>query len=363
MDEHGAVAIVFALTLTVLMGMAALAVDVGVMLAAERELQNGTDAAAIAIARQCAQHAVDPVTYPTTCSASNADATASTYVSGNATATAPYLLPPDLSVSWSGKVGGITVRAETTEQPIFASMLGVTGPLNVGATATARWGPLAAVDAVFPLVVCKGALPEPNVGPVTLMVDPAASTSLDACDGAPDEPPFGWSTPDDPDLCTAKITLLPSIYLDVLPSDEEPASAGCDLAIDELHNDIDATAVCHATHEPYHCHSSATADDRTRVLAVYDPTAGGPASRPSHALLAFEFTGARLGDRASHSGDGNWSGPCDPDDPTYAIDELQCIEGVVRDYIPPTDGPLMDPSLTDPSTIEDTTVLDVRLVD
>lgn len=358
-SERGNVAIIVALMMTTLMGIGALVIDYGTLVTRDTGLQTGADAAALAIARNCAEHAVSPTA--TGCNDTMAGSLAASYF--NANAGSGVTVERDLDVSYGGRAGRITVSGSATEEPAFARMLGITEPQPVSATATARWGPLTAVDAVFPLVVCKGALPEPDIGPVTLMVDPASTTDPDACDGAPDEAPFGWITPDDPDLCTAKVTLLPSTYFDVAPSDQEPATAGCQLQIDELHNDIDSTAVCHTTpNEPYHCHGSSTAEDRTRVLAVYDPQAGSPTSRPSYSLLAFEFSGARLGDRASHSA-GGWSGPCDPTDPTYAIDELQCIEGVVRDYIPPTDGPIVDPTLAALPSIDDTTVLDVRLVE
>lgn len=360
-DEQGTVAIIVALSLTTLMGMAALAIDVGAMLTEQRAVQNGADAAAIAIAKLCAEHAVDPIANPTPCAGAQAAATADTYFASNSTSPVTST-EPTLAISYEGRVGQVTVMGAVDQQPMFARVLGTDGPLTVTASSTARWGPLTAVDAVFPLVICKGALPDPGVV-VTLMVDPTSPDPPDECDGAPEEPPFGWITPDDPDACTSKITLLPPTYLDIDDAANEPTNSGCVLELDELHNDIDATAVCHTTpNETYHCHGSADADDRIRILAVYDPTAGSTNARPSYSLVAFEFTGARLGDRLSYSS-GGWSEPCAESDPA-AIDDMQCIEGIVHDYIPPTDGPIVDPTVAAllPG-IEDTSVLDVRLVD
>lgn len=53
--ERGAAAVVVAFTMVVLLGFAALAVDVGAMYAEKAQLQNGADATALAIAGDCAQ--------------------------------------------------------------------------------------------------------------------------------------------------------------------------------------------------------------------------------------------------------------------------------------------------------------------
>lgn len=54
-DERGATAITIAILLTVLLGMGAIVIDVGAIYQERRELQNGADAAALAIAEDCAR--------------------------------------------------------------------------------------------------------------------------------------------------------------------------------------------------------------------------------------------------------------------------------------------------------------------
>jgi Flp pilus assembly protein TadG len=54
-NERGAAAVVVAFSLVVLLGFAALAVDVGAMYAEKAQLQNGADATALAIAGECAK--------------------------------------------------------------------------------------------------------------------------------------------------------------------------------------------------------------------------------------------------------------------------------------------------------------------
>lgn len=72
-DEAGAVAVITAVTLVVLIGMGALVLDIGALFAERRIVQNGADAAALAIARDCAT---------TGCAAFNT--TAGTYADTNA---------------------------------------------------------------------------------------------------------------------------------------------------------------------------------------------------------------------------------------------------------------------------------------
>ena len=53
--ERGAIAVLVALLMVVLLGFAAIAVDQGMLYAQKAQMQNGADAAALAIAQDCAK--------------------------------------------------------------------------------------------------------------------------------------------------------------------------------------------------------------------------------------------------------------------------------------------------------------------
>jgi hypothetical protein len=255
-DERGTIAILISLLLLTMMGFAALAIDFGALLVEQRGLQNGADAAAIAVAQDCAENYVDPVANPVPCVNWRSRLTARRYFRLNSARTVS--VDRDLNKSPSQKTGDIAVLGEITLSPIFARAVGFAGPFVPSATATARWGPLTAYDAVFPLTVCDGALLAPDAGPVTRQVDPPPAVPPPLCTGAPTAPAFGWLVPDTLPACTAGIDLLPPSAINVAAADNEPSLAGCATAIDQLHDDID----------------TGSAADRTRVIAVHNAAAG-----------------------------------------------------------------------------------------
>lgn len=344
-DDRGTIAILVALLLTTMMAMAAFAIDFGAVLVEQRGLQNGADASSIAVAQDCVQYLVDPVANPTPCTNGQALATATTYFGANSARA--VAVDRNLDISLAGKAGEIAVLGEITVAPIFARAAGFAGPFVPSATATARWGPVTAYSAVFPLTVCDGALLAPDAGPVTLQVDPPpiSPPPPQDCAGAPFGAAFGWLVPDTLPACTAAVDLLPPTGptgISVGAADSEPPQAGCGAAIDQLHDDIDA----------------GTPEQRTRMLAVHDRGSGVPSARPAHAVVAFEFTGAKLAGRVSHAAPGVWSGACDLADPA-----VRCIEGFVRHRLAPLSGPVADAGQATLPGIVDTTVLDVRLAD
>ncbi|TFD19263.1 pilus assembly protein TadG-related protein [Cryobacterium sp. TMS1-13-1] len=130
-SERGATSILVAVLMVPLIGAVAFAVDVGALYAERGQLQNGADAAAIAIAQDCADGVC-----------TNPTALAAKYTNENANDGAANVLTPDFSIS-----NQVTVRASTrvagTNAPAmshpFAAVLGITSS-TVKAAATAEWG-------------------------------------------------------------------------------------------------------------------------------------------------------------------------------------------------------------------------------
>jgi Putative Flp pilus-assembly TadE/G-like len=162
-DERGAVVILVALLLGfgVLLGMAALVIDVGRIYQERGELQDGADAAAIGVAKSCALGACNPAV-----AVSYADANASSLTGG--TAAAPLICGSDGMALCPGSTGAMidcpdpppgganyvdvhtatqTAGGSTLLPPVFAeTLLGNSGyrGTTVHACAQAQWGPPAA---------------------------------------------------------------------------------------------------------------------------------------------------------------------------------------------------------------------------
>jgi Flp pilus assembly pilin Flp len=164
-DERGATAIFVALCFTILFGFVAIAIDIGDVVQERRELQNGADSAALAVAKDC--------TTKPTCGA--ATATADTYadqnaadgqhtideVCGNGAGLSGCSGPPTLP---AGASGYVRVRTSTNDpeggdqiEHRFAPVLSdaFVGK-TVHASAVAAWG-APAEAAVLPLAmsVCE----------------------------------------------------------------------------------------------------------------------------------------------------------------------------------------------------------------
>ncbi|MGF9662665.1 Tad domain-containing protein [Arthrobacter crystallopoietes] len=138
--ERGASAILVAILLVVLLGFTALVVDVGRLYAEEAQLQNGADAASLAIAESCARGSI--------CDQSRADLMAVQYANGNANDGVSAVISAPLGH------GQVTVNltsqnlgASSGELPLlFAPVFELLDPARdydsaiVSASATATWG-------------------------------------------------------------------------------------------------------------------------------------------------------------------------------------------------------------------------------
>lgn len=146
-DERGAVAVMVALLLIALLGMAAYVVDVGAIYQERRELQNGADAAALAVAADCARG---------NCGAYGV--TAKTFADANADDDTSQVdgVTIDMTAR-TAKVDTSTIDTEGgSEVPFrFAPVLGESGH-HGNASATAQWGPtILAVSLPLVLSQCE----------------------------------------------------------------------------------------------------------------------------------------------------------------------------------------------------------------
>jgi hypothetical protein len=134
-NERGVAGVLVALMMLVLIGAGAMAVDVGQIYAERAQLQNGADAAALAVAKKC---------HESGCTQTAADTMAQDLANANANDGGSRVLTPvDLSVA-----NQVTVRTSTAQgkdgpgflSKMFASALNAP-PATVGAYAVANAAP------------------------------------------------------------------------------------------------------------------------------------------------------------------------------------------------------------------------------
>lgn len=118
--QRGATAVVVALSMTVLMGFGALALDLGGIYVKQQQLQNGADAAALAIAESCAY--------------GECKDTADQFVKANT-------VDDHATGAVVGTIGesSVTVQASAVRQNWFGEIIGVPST-DLSARATASWG-------------------------------------------------------------------------------------------------------------------------------------------------------------------------------------------------------------------------------
>jgi Putative Flp pilus-assembly TadE/G-like len=136
-NERGQVVVLMVVSIVVLLGMAALVVDVGGWWRDKRRLQGTADAAALA----GAQELPDDVS------------TAKTLAQNYATQNGGDVAGSDITVTSGPNANDtIAVTARRTDPGFFSNVLGI-GSANISATAKARVGPPAAARYVAPMVV------------------------------------------------------------------------------------------------------------------------------------------------------------------------------------------------------------------
>jgi Flp pilus assembly protein TadG len=154
-DESGATIILFALVLFSLLAISAFVVDVGALVQERRTLQNGADAAALAVAKDCATTGCGP--YASTAKSfadANADDGVSTPREVCGTSPLPGCASPPSVPAGAGYVRVETETLSTggsNQVPFsFAKVMGFTGA-TVTRQATVAWGGPAGLTSSLPL--------------------------------------------------------------------------------------------------------------------------------------------------------------------------------------------------------------------
>ena len=147
--DRGAVAVLVALLVpVVLLGLGAIVLDFGKLYAEKRQLQNGADAGALAVAREYASSLAQ------TCVAGAKVATADDYADRNANDTAGSAIK---SVECpAGNKVRVTTSTLSSDggfiKPVLAQLLGA-GPSTLEATAAAAWGAPHGLTSGLPLTI------------------------------------------------------------------------------------------------------------------------------------------------------------------------------------------------------------------
>jgi Flp pilus assembly protein TadG len=207
-DERGAVSVIVAISMVALLGFVAITVDMGALYAERAELQAGADAAALAIAQDCAGTGTCTTTGPTASWLTPAAATARTLANANArdgatniaslTSPAPY----SVQVTTGTKDGSTGAGALAY---VFAPVLGIDSARPL-ATATAGWGSPKAGPAVIGLAFapCEFAL----AGPIQVVATHGGGSCSSTSPSGQNLPGgFGWLKATPAGSCSAYVDI------------------------------------------------------------------------------------------------------------------------------------------------------------
>ncbi|WP_427172035.1 pilus assembly protein TadG-related protein [Arthrobacter sp. 92] len=182
--ERGAVVVVVALLMLVLLGFGAIAVDVGMLYAERTQLRNGADAAALAVAQKCAKNLSDP-------DCSTTSTLAGSLANGNANDNLSNIKSLVLDKT-NRTVTATAASQEAGKTPnqvslFFARVLGM-NTAEVGASSTAQWGTPSKGPVILPLAIayCKLNISPGSVAGAEQVLDQA----FNGCAGIPGG--FGW---------------------------------------------------------------------------------------------------------------------------------------------------------------------------
>lgn len=290
-NDRGAVAVLVAVLMVPLIGFAALSVDLAAVHADKQQLQTGADAAALAIAQDCARS-----TSTTSCGPNPVD-TAQNFAGlnkhdGNVVSRVSAVPLPS--------TGRVTVTSDSERHHWFAPVLGVNST-SIRATSTAGWGAPIAGTANLPLVFswCEfkiqtgGGLPSETTEH-TISLPKKSETGCNGPSGNPVPGGFGWVDRDIEDgqlICNVTSRIGERLSSD--PGKNVPCSA------QDLANLRNAVA----------------------LLPIFDDADGEGTNAwyEVHGYAAFKITGYFFGDQYS------WNAPCTQPD--------HCIRGYFTRFI------------------------------
>jgi Flp pilus assembly protein TadG len=181
-EERGATAVLVAFLMLPLIGCLAISVDVGSLYSERAQLQNGADAAALAVATSCAKHLASCAT-PQGVATTIADQNA---IDGTTTALTPTF-PNNHTVTVS--VQTLNTDGTSGASHPFASILGI-GATTVHASATAEWGSPSAA-AVLPLAMAYCDFSDSPIG-TRILVQYNETKPCKGPIGQPIAGGFGW---------------------------------------------------------------------------------------------------------------------------------------------------------------------------
>lgn len=203
--ERGAISILVALLMVVLLGFVAIVVDVGLLYAERAQLRNGADAAALGMAQTCARNTSDPLCSDSSVLAKQlADSNAADGLS-NVRAITLNKAAGAVTVSTGAQSAG---GEPDTVSFFFAGILGIP-TAEAGAESSAVWGSPTAGTTPFPVAfsVCQV---EGKVEGGAQRLQLHGSGANPACNygpsGAPVPGGFGWLV-QDPGVCGGSVDI------------------------------------------------------------------------------------------------------------------------------------------------------------
>ena len=344
-DEAGAAAVFVAFLLVLLLGLGALVLDVGNSYWERRQLQNGADAGALAVALDLANDIIDQDASPSAGDlAEPYTGTAKAYADANAAdgvsdIESLELDPVDgLPLTQAGEVTATTLVNDAGENTLshwLAPFLGFDNTV-INAPASAIYGAVGAVGGAFPVTICEDVINdagtntlveiEIKIGPPGQAEDVETSCQTsDSWDG-PSPGNFNWLDTDG-SSCTADLEIGEEIEGDSDPGANLPNECQGEEA--DIRSAIESFPG--AGSDQY----DENRELRTRYLAIFS-TIGGPGqdTYTISGLAAFEFTGINLrpGNQQAVITDPSYShaGWINPE---CGLPQSRCVQGFFRSEV------------------------------